>query len=647
MPEITWRAMTKRKGSNLLKGKSLQKAKRIAFFWVPATLLIFTIGLLGAAGYITAGNPGEISRGVSLSGLNVGGLSESQAKSKLNSRLDEIRLIYQVEGRKLEIGRKSEHDGAALLTFDAETAVKDALAVGKQGGRWQLYIDRLVMAFNGKNIPVPFTLNEPGLMSLMESELASKLPKAEDARLDLSVDELTGRIDAVAVPETVGKTLTVSDAMNETGHRLSELSGGVINLKTIDDVPEVKLDDVKPFASEAAAVAGRAPLTLRAKGNFWTVSRSLAASWIKVKKRDDGAGFRLGLDDEAVSKYLNSRSEVLFVKPVDAIFEIDEKSGRVTRIVPSINGEGLDVEGSVAIMEESLFDPSHGKYVDLALKAVEPDIPTEKSNPWGVKEIIGEGSSYFAGSPANRRHNISVGVATLSGLVIPPDSVFSTMGSLGEIDGAAGYRQELVIKDNKTIPEYGGGLCQIGSTVFRAALASGLPVTERRNHSYRVSYYEYDGKGRYIGPGKDATIYDPAPDMKFLNDTGHHIVMMTRIQGNSLYFTLWGVNDGRTAEEGPVTVYNKTDPPEKKIVETEDLPPGEEKCTEHPHPGADSVFTYKVTYPDGEVVEKNFYSHYKPWGEVCLVGIDPNAPKIDENIIGAPTTADAAGVTGD
>jgi len=625
----------------------LQKAKRIAFFWVPTALFIFMVGLLAVSGFLLSSDSGQIPHGVKLSGLEVGGLTESEAKVKLNNRLDEIRLVYQIGEDKLEVGRKTSHNGENLITFEDDKALSAALLVGKEREHWPLPVERLVIAFRGKNIHVPYHLNESGLVDLMTSELTDKLPKSNNAYLDLRVDQRTGAVEVSAVKETVGKTISAGEAITETADRLNNLSGGVINMTTLDDEPTLILENVKPFASEAAAVAGRAPLTLRAKGNFWTVSRSLAASWITVKQADTRSGFGLGLDDDKVKKYLESRADVLYTAPENAVFEIDEESGRVTRIVPSVNGEGLDVTGSIEAVSEALFDPDMGKYVDLALMDIEPEIPTEKSNPWGVKEIIGEGSSYFAGSPVNRRHNIAVGVATLSGLVIHPGEDFSTMGSLGEIDGASGYRQEQVIKDNKTIPEYGGGLCQIGSTVFRAALSSGLPVPERRNHSYRVSYYEYDGNGRYIGPGKDATIYDPAPDMKFTNDTGHPIVMMSRIEGNSLYFTLWGVSDGRVAKEGPVTIYNETEPPEKKLIETEDLPPGVEKCTEHPHRGASTVFTYTVTYPDGEEVEKNFYSHYKPWGEVCLVGIDPDAPAIEEDMIDGPPSADAAGVTGE
>jgi vancomycin resistance protein YoaR len=238
-------------------------------------------------------------------------------------------------------------------------------------------------------------------------------------------------------------------------------------------------------------------------------------------------------------------------------------------------------------------------------------------NDFRIKEIIGTGHSRFAGSPVNRRHNIKVGAASLHGLLIKPGEDFSLLKALGTIDDTTGYRTELVIKGDKTVPEFGGGLCQIGTTVFRTALASGLPISERRNHSYRVAYYE--------PAGTDATIYDPAPDFRFVNDTGNYILIQARLAGDDLYFDFWGVRDGRVATATAPTIYNIVKPEPTKIIETTELAPGEKKCTESSHNGADAYFDYTVTYPEGAtttpVQTRRFNSHYIPWQAVCLVGV--------------------------
>ncbi len=163
-----------------------------------------------------------------------------------------------------------------------------------------------------------------------------------------------------------------------------------------------------------------------------------------------------------------------------------------------------------------------------------------------------------------------------------------------------------------------GEVIQVGTTIFRATFNSGLPVTQRRNHSYRVSYYE--------PAGTDATIYDPAPDYRFVNDTGHHILIQTRMEGNDLYFDLWGTKDGRKVVATKPVIYNIVKPAPTKIIETPDLPEGKRKCTESAHAGADAYFDYTVTYPNGEVKKERFSSHYIPWQAVCLVGAKKAAP---------------------
>ena len=196
--------------------------------------------------------------------------------------------------------------------------------------------------------------------------------------------------------------------------------------------------------------------------------------------------------------------------------------------------------------------------------------------------------------------------------------------ALGAVDESHGYLPELVIKEGKTIPEFGGGLCQVATTLFRAALATGLPITERQNHSYRVSYYE--------PAGTDAAVYDPQPDVRFINDTGNYVLIQTRTAKNDLYFEFWGVKDGRQATTTAPTIFNITKPDPQKTIVTTDLKPGEKKCTEKAHNGADAFFDYTVTYLNGTVKQKRFKSHYVPWQAVCMVGATSTAATTTEAI---------------
>jgi len=252
--------------------------------------------------------------------------------------------------------------------------------------------------------------------------------------------------------------------------------------------------------------------------------------------------------------------------------------------------------------------------MELVLQTVTPKIAGSDASRLGIQEVLGIGRSNYSGSPSHRRQNIALGASKMNGTLIAPGAEFSQLDTLDTIDGAHGWLTELVIKDNKTIPEYGGGLCQIGTTSFRAALAAGMEITERRNHSYRVSYYE--------PAGTDATIYDPAPDFRFRNNTSHYILVTSRVQNNEVITTIWGTYDGRKISQSKPVIWGITAPPPTKYIETTDLPPGKKHCTESAHAGASASFNYNVQYADGTEDNTTFNSYYKPWQAVCLIGVE-------------------------
>ena len=316
-------------------------------------------------------------------------------------------------------------------------------------------------------------------------------------------------------------------------------------------------------------------------------------------------------NEDKLKDYLYTLSKEIDQEAIEALFE--EKEGRVTKFQKEQEGRKIAYQKNIETFKTDLLIQQK-KELELIVYKDIPKNKLENLNDYGIKEIVGIGESDFSGSPANRRYNIQTGANTLEGILIPPNTEFSLITTLGEIDAESGYKPELVIKDNRTIAEYGGGLCQIGTTTFRAALGSGLPITERRNHSYRVSYYE--------PAGTDATIYMSKPDLMFLNDTKNHIMIHTIIDGDNLLFEFWGTKDNRKVTMTDPIVSNQTAPPPTRFVETLDLAPGKKRCTEHAHYGATAMFTYTVVYPNEEIKEVDFKSYYKPWQEVCLIGVE-------------------------
>ncbi len=240
----------------------------------------------------------------------------------------------------------------------------------------------------------------------------------------------------------------------------------------------------------------------------------------------------------------------------------------------------------------------------------------------GIKEVVMVGESVFTGSPKNRRHNIAVGISKFNGHIIPKNSIFSFNETLGPVNEKTGYKKELVIEGNTTIPDYGGGLCQVSSTAYRGPWEYGLPIIQRKNHSYAVSYY---------GPqGTDATIYPPAVDMKFMNNTPGSLLIQSFLDDNDhAYFVYYGTDDGRTSEVfGPYISDRKKAPKEELILFTKELPASEKRKAGESHDGLTALwYRFSKTTNTGATIER-FFSLYEARPVTWQIGIGATGSSI-------------------
>ena len=209
-------------------------------------------------------------------------------------------------------------------------------------------------------------------------------------------------------------------------------------------------------------------------------------------------------------------------------------------------------------------------------------------------------------------------------MLIKPNEDFSLINALRPFTIADGYLTELVIKGDEIKPEVAGGLCQVGTTMFRAAMNSGLKITQRRNHSLVVDYYNDLSNGN---PGTDATIYDPNPDFRFLNDTGNYILLTTEMntKTSDLYIYFWGTSDGRKASYSAPVVSRWIPAGADKVIETTSLDLGVRECQLR-HNGAEASFTYTRILADGKKEDVVYNSYYRPLPKICLVGIKSAEP---------------------
>lgn len=325
-------------------------------------------------------------------------------------------------------------------------------------------------------------------------------------------------------------------------------------------------------------------------------------------------------DEAKLQQVMQPIEEKNKITPIDAVFTFE--NGRVTTFHPSSDGQEIDIDAikdEIAEQAEQIRQiKNQGPlYIKVPIKIIKPNITTEKVNKFGIKELIGVGTSLFQGSIAERVHNVKLAASRIQGALVPPGEEFSFDKTLGDVSKFTGYKQAYVIENGKTVLGDGGGICQVSTTLFRAALNAGLPITERHGHAYRVHYYEEDS-----GPGIDATVFTPSVDFRFKNDTGKYILIQSVLDPEQLRLTfyLYGTKDNREVTLTDPVIVSQSPAPEPLYQDDPTLPAGTVKQVDFAAAGASVFFTRQVKKDGKIVIDEKFTTNFKPWQAVYLRG---------------------------
>ncbi len=409
---------------------------------------------------------------------------------------------------------------------------------------------------------------------VLESSLGAKVNPALKTLADAKLDYKDGVI--IIIPEQAGESLDVENIAPAITAKLKEES---IRL-------EIPLNKELPAITTASWESQKSDLDsmIREHTIFFNdinikVPPEEIITWITI----DQTTKEIDISQDIIKEYLESVQKTLTSQPVNAKLRFNPELQQIEILEPGKEGTKLMMEESSKRIRNDIL--SGITKTELFVAVTSPLIDESQFDALGLKTLLGKGESNFRGSSKSRVRNINVAANKISSTLLKPGEEFSFVNTLGKVDARNGYLPELVIKGNKTIPEYGGGICQVSTTLFRAALNAGLQITERRNHSYVVNYY---GK-----PGLDATIYLPKPDFRFQNDTNNHILIQHYIVGTILYYEIYGTSTGRTAKTiEPVVLESSSD-------------------------GSMKTVAYREIY-EGDVMIKRdaFYSTYRPPNKV-------------------------------
>lgn len=342
-----------------------------------------------------------------------------------------------------------------------------------------------------------------------------------------------------------------------------------------------------------------------------TIDDQTLISWI-----DFNNGYQL----DKINIYTQNIAKSFTKDPIDAVFKF--QNGQVTEFKPAQNGIIVNPDSlSQEIMASFInLEKSNEKQEKLipSFESIEPKIKNSDVNDLGIKELLGKGTSTFWHSSAIRNINITKGSSIVNRILVAPGDTFSFVKSLGEVSLAAGYKQAYIIRQGKTELDVGGGVCQVSTTLFRAMLDAGLNITERKNHAYRVSYYEEDSK-----PGFDATVFIPSPDLKFVNDTAHHVLIQSVLDMDNrrLTYEIYGTSDGRKVNISNYRQWDSTPPPPDVWIDDPTLPAGKVVKDEQAIRGLKTAFDWTVTDKDGNILhQKTFQSNFAAWAAVYRRG---------------------------
>ncbi|MFC1622392.1 VanW family protein [Patescibacteria group bacterium] len=563
--------------------------------------------------------------GVSVSGVNISKLTQPQAKKIFHAKLQELNsegqeFFYRQQRSNLYPTTFSANDPDLvyeIITFDLEKTLEQAYSFGRDENFWLNLWEKTKLPFVNKNLVIKYDLDKTAIEKILRNEFSSLEKPEQNPQIELNNSKIS------LSKEKLGLTFDYQNLIQQLNTNLNILDFKPIELKLILNYPEFNKESSEFLIPDLENIFTLTPLNVSATTSNaygqtyrlnWQISTSQLTAMLILEWNNLTQKPFITFSKEKMISFLEDKKALIEKEVRDPKFKIENE--RVIEFQAPRYGLNVNLEKTLDEFTKQIIDMRLSE-TSIVVEKVLPNQEIGTLNSLGISELIGLGQSSFAGSPRNRRHNIKVGAESINGLLLAPGEEFSMNNALGDITASKGYLPELVIKGNKTVPEYGGGLCQIATTMFRLAINSGLEITARKTHAYRVGYYE--------PAGTDATIYSPWPDLRFINNTQAHLLLQTYVDGDDVTFEFWGTSDGRQISISKPVIYNITSPGPTKYIETTDLAPGKISCIESAHNGADAHFIRTITWPDDsekELLKETWESHYRPWQAVCLIGVE-------------------------
>lgn len=585
-------------------------------------LCSLTLGIFFSLAFITiySNNYSEkIFEGISVSGINIGGLTKEEAAQVLRENLKypfeaDFAFTY-----KSDVWHAIPEELGMQIQYDA--TLEKAWAVGRSGDVFENLRQQLAILLFKRDF-------EPVLM--FDERVALNFINSLAGYIDEPLEQPAITLQGSRVIITPGKSGKAVDKLMT----LTQLQILGRNLQTATiEIPVTILEPTASNLEEQKAILesllGQDFVLYTTIGGeqqqMEKIPADTLAGWINFEPVIEGNIVTIRMIPKR-DPFYNRLVEIgvkLYQEPKNARFVFNDNTQIIEPITEAIVGQKIDIETTLVNITNAIQAGQH--QAEIAVIITPPAVTSSANGKdLGITQLVQSQYTYFYGSDAARVQNITAGAASFHGVLVAPGETFSMADYIGDIDINNGYAEAPVIFGDETIQGVGGGICQVSTTLFRTAFFYGLPIVERHQHAYRVFYYERAANGS-IDPalsGLDASVYIPVLDLKFTNDTPYWILMETYVNpaASSIQWKFYSTDVNRVVDWETTGPTNITPPESPVYRENSELESGVVEQVDYEVDGAD-VTVNRTVFQDGNVlIQDVFETHYKPWQAIFEYG---------------------------
>ena len=561
--------------------------------------MLAVVAAVGGAvlGFVFAGSPSRIAAGVQIDGVDVGGLTAGEARTKLERRaaaLAQVPVTFTAAGHEWELRPVS-----LGVQADWNAAVKLALDQGNGVGPLRGF-RRIGVRVFGADVSPPTRVLERALVYEV-----GRMAKVIDRSHSDAAIVLRG-LRPVVLPARSGEVLDREKAGDAIVHALAGFQRGRIALPVRVDSPSVRAADLTPVAAQVRSALARPVRMQLGAASWWLPKRQLAA--ILAVPHDGTKALSVG--GPGANRYFARLGRGIDKPARDATFRV-LASGRVV-VAPARPGRVVAAGATGRHILAAALAPQ-ARTARVVVTYAQPKRSTAQAKAMGITTRVGRYETIYGGDP-NRIHNVQLVARLIDGKLIAPGATFSFNGATGARTADKGFREAPVIINGEVTSGLGGGVCQVSTTVFNAAYEAGLKITERTNHALYISHYPQ---------GRDATVNYPDVDLKFVNDTPHWLLLRTYVGSYSLDVELYGSAINRRVESETRPLVDTGAAPVQRVPDRS-LFVGSTYVEETGEPSRATSVERKVYTPSGALLYDNtWYSSYRGEPRVVHVGTRP------------------------